>query len=46
MACDITILDIDVFGSPGQPIASVSVKGTATECTGVEVTISCEGHEY
>ncbi len=46
MACDITILDIDVFGSPGQPISSVLVKGSATECTGVEVTISCDGHEY
>jgi len=43
MACQITITSVNVYGSSGQPVDSVEVKGSATDCTGVVVTINCGG---
>lgn len=46
MACQITILTIDAYGSAGQPVQSIVVHGSATECAAVDIQISCAGHEY
>ena len=43
MACEITITSVNVYGSPGQPISSVTVEGTAKSCAGGYVKISCGG---
>ncbi len=41
MSCEITITSVVPYGSPGQPVNSVEVKGTATDCDGVVVKITC-----
>lgn len=43
MACEITITAVNVYGSPGQPVSSVTVEGTAKNCANVVVIISCGG---
>ncbi len=45
MACKIAITSVDIYGSPGQPVSSVEVKGASTECASVEVRITCDGLE-
>lgn len=43
MACEITITSVNVYGSSGQPVSSVTVEGTAKNCANVVVIISCGG---
>ena len=47
MACEIKITEVIVTGSPGQPVSSVTVEGTAEECNqnNVVVIINCGGPE-
>lgn len=46
MACQVTILEINAYGQAGQPIQSITIKGSSTECAAVDVQISCAGNEY
>lgn len=43
MACQVTITSVTPYGSAGQPVTSIDVKGTATDCASVVVMISCGG---
>jgi hypothetical protein len=43
MACQVTILSVVPHGTPQQPVSSVDVKGTATGCATVQVSVSCGG---
>ena len=43
MACQITITSVIPTGQPGQPVTSVVVEGTATECSSITVQIGCGG---
>ncbi len=45
MSCNVTILSVVPYGSTGQPVSSVVVKGSATECSGVVVKMTCGGLE-
>ncbi len=41
MACELNITSVIPAGTPGQPVSSIAVAGTAVDCDGVVVQISC-----
>ena len=43
MACQVSITSVIPTGQPGQPVTSVVVEGTATECSSVTVRVGCGG---
>lgn len=45
MACEVKIISVVPIGLPGQPVSSVEVKGSVTECDSVVVKITCDGLE-
>ena len=45
MSCEIKILSVIPYGASGQPVSSVEVKGSATQCDAVVVSITCGGAE-
>lgn len=43
MACSITITSLSGVGFPGGPATTVTVSGTAVDCTKVEIILGCGG---